>query len=134
MSSKDISRVESYRPCIVQQYFNHDAALYKVYVMDEDVMIYRRKSLPNLSKELSMSTMHSVAFDSRVSYPTLSDFLPAGINGNQIVAARAASSSSIGLQDIAALDSRNQHSDSKAASYSRAPLSQKLKLCATPFS
>lgn len=118
----------------MQQYFNHDAALYKVYVMDDDVMIYRRKSLPNLSKELSVSTMHSVAFDSRVSYPTLSDFLPAGINGSQISAVRAASSSSIGLQETAAHGSSKQHKDGKAASHSRALLPQKSKLFVRPLS
>ena len=73
VSSKDIALVESYRPCIVQQYFNHDAILYKVYVMDDEVMIYKRKSLPNLTKNLSQ--LRSVAFDSRLSYPTLTDFL-----------------------------------------------------------
>ena len=74
VSSADIALVDNYRPCIVQQYFNHDATLFKVYVLGEDVMIYRRKSLPNLSVECG--PLRSVAFDSRLSYPCLEDFLP----------------------------------------------------------
>lgn len=36
------------KPCIVQQYYNHDGNFYKAYVIDQDVMVYKRSSLPNL--------------------------------------------------------------------------------------
>lgn len=56
---------------IIQQYHNHDNCFYKVYVIDTEVMVFRRPSLPNLSPEL-----RSIEFDSRYAYPTISDFLP----------------------------------------------------------
>lgn len=37
------------RPCVVQQYYNHDANFFKVYVIDKEVMVFQRTSLPNLS-------------------------------------------------------------------------------------
>jgi len=91
VSSKDIALVDNYRPCIVQQYFNHDATLFKVYVLDEDVMIYRRKSLPNLYLHDGEPTnghhrLRSVAFDSRYSYPTLQDFQEAIGDGKAVAA------------------------------------------------
>jgi hypothetical protein len=36
------------QPCIAQQFYNHDANLFKVYVIDSEVMVFRRQSLPNL--------------------------------------------------------------------------------------
>lgn len=63
-------------PCVVQQYHDHDEALYKVYVIDQDVMVFRRHSLPNLHLQgaYSGSAMRSLAFDSRKNYPTYADF------------------------------------------------------------
>jgi hypothetical protein len=79
------------KPCIIQQYYNHDTILYKAYVIDEDVMVYRRPSLPNLSfpsnyeniilsqRKYSLK-LHSLAFDSRYSYPKLENFLKESIH------------------------------------------------------
>ena len=60
-------------PCIVQQYHDHDEVLYKVYVLGEDVTVFQRPSLPNLSA-LSGPAIRSLAFDSRHAYPSLQDF------------------------------------------------------------
>lgn len=70
-------------PCVIQQYHDHDEGLYKVYVIDQDVMVFRRQSLPNLhltSSEAVLcsaasSAMRSLAFDSRKNYPTYGDFV-----------------------------------------------------------
>lgn len=82
-------------PCVVQQYHDHDNVLYKVYVIDRDVMVFRRQSLPNLAVSAGdrcsggsadsagcvqegggqPKCLRSVAFDSRLSYPTASAFL-----------------------------------------------------------
>lgn len=64
-------------PCVVQQYHDHDEALYKVYVIDQDVMVFKRQSLPNLLQRGAFggsSTVRSLAFDSRKNYPTYADF------------------------------------------------------------
>lgn len=58
-------------PCVVQQFLDHDSTLYKVYVLGEDVMVFRRPSLPDL--DLNQPIV-SVEFDSRSNYPTLGDF------------------------------------------------------------
>jgi hypothetical protein len=92
----------------MQQYHDHNESFYKVYVIDEDVMIFRRPSLPNLlldryhrqqqsktdaivsmesvasvphTEPVSLASyskkrkmIHSLAFDSRYSYPTIEDF------------------------------------------------------------
>ena len=75
------------RPSIVQQYYNHDANFFKVYVIGNDVMVFQRPSLPNLNHEqasgsstthrtcINASALQSVAFDSRFAYPTLAEFL-----------------------------------------------------------
>ena len=60
-------------PCIVQQYHDHDEVLYKVYVLGDDVTVFQRPSLPNLSA-LSGPALRSLAFDSRHAYPSLQDF------------------------------------------------------------
>lgn len=60
-------------PCLIQQYYNHNAKLYKVYVIDKDVMVFERPSLPDLVPNLS--EMKSVAFDSSANYPTIQHFL-----------------------------------------------------------
>mmetsp|Transcript_14568 Transcript_14568/g.22463 ORF Transcript_14568/g.22463 Transcript_14568/m.22463 type:complete len:538 (-) Transcript_14568:235-1848(-) len=64
------------KPCIVQEYANHDAALFKVYVLGEEVFVYRRPSLPNLPTGESSSRVYGdlVEFDSQRPYPKLSDF------------------------------------------------------------
>ena len=82
-------------PCVLQQYHDHDAQLYKVYVIDDDVMVFLRPSLPNLSNASSddssgsaklaysdaisanpmSSGLRSISFDSRHEYPSLDKFL-----------------------------------------------------------
>lgn len=47
MSPEDIHLMV--KPCVVQQYYNHDANFFKVYVIDKEVMVFQRTSLPNLS-------------------------------------------------------------------------------------
>ena len=37
-------------PYIVQEYRDHDESFYKVYVIDKEVMVFRRPSLPNLDE------------------------------------------------------------------------------------
>ena len=37
-------------PCIIQQYRDHSSTFYKVYVIDKDVLVYRRPSLPDLER------------------------------------------------------------------------------------
>ena len=83
-------------PCLCQEYSNHDAKLYKVYVLGEYISVHQRRSLPNLpttrSKSISdvptsngdltksvqniltPSLYTSVEFDSQRPYPHLSDF------------------------------------------------------------
>lgn len=84
-------------PCLCQEYSNHDAKLYKVYVLGDHVSVHQRRSLPNLptNRSTSISTetdpngglcnnsLHnkqnsskftSVEFDSQRPYPHLSDF------------------------------------------------------------
>jgi hypothetical protein len=62
---------------LVQQYYNHDANFFKVYVIGSEVMVFQRPSLPNLSSDAVSphNEMKSVAFDSRFAYPVLSDFV-----------------------------------------------------------
>jgi len=61
---------------IIQEYVNHNAALFKVYVLGEQVYVYQRPSLPNLPPctNLSPSTIDSLKFDSQRPYPNLADF------------------------------------------------------------
>ena len=72
VSPKDIHLLHKYRPCIVQQYYNHQGNFFKVYVIGQEVMIFRRKSLPDL--DTADASLRSVEFDSRNSYPTIEDF------------------------------------------------------------
>jgi len=74
------------QPCVVQQFCDHDATFFKVYVIDDDVMVFTRPSLPNLledkstilaGEENSLARYRSVAFDSRYAYPTIDDFIVA---------------------------------------------------------
>ena len=59
---------------IVQEFVNHDATLYKVYVLGDFVNVYKRNSLPNLPSDLSDATVDLVEFDSQRPYPKLKDF------------------------------------------------------------
>ena len=59
---------------IVQEFVNHDATLYKVYVLGDFVNVYERHSLPNLPADLSNSKVDLVKFDSQRQYPKLEDF------------------------------------------------------------
>jgi inositol-1,3,4-trisphosphate 5/6-kinase/inositol-tetrakisphosphate 1-kinase len=57
---------------LVQKFHNHGGYFLKVYVIDDDVMVFKRPSLPNLSSP----QLRSIEFDSRFAYPTIDDFLP----------------------------------------------------------
>lgn len=57
-------------PIVVQEYRNHDARLFKVFVVGDEVRIHERPSLPNLGPGLK----GSLAFDSQKPYPTVEDF------------------------------------------------------------
>ena len=81
-------------PCVIQEYLDHDGKFCKVYVIDNEVMVFQRNSLPNLSATSEDRTTvsetensdnlcfqnnfvipdKSLAFDSRFKYPTLQDF------------------------------------------------------------
>jgi len=64
-------------PCILQEYSNHDAILFKVYVLGDEVFLFERPSLPNLpqgEKEIDVVGSY-VEFDSQQPYPKLSDFV-----------------------------------------------------------
>ena len=83
------------RPFVMQQYFNHDASLLKVYVIGSEVMVSRRSSLPNFTvirdsgrtsyeacgneAEGEDKHIHVVPFDSRKPYPTLLNLHDRGI-------------------------------------------------------
>ena len=79
----------SHRDFVLQEYVNHDAVLYKVYVLGDMVKVYQRPSLPNLPKmnvqppndmrsPLSPAPVGRqgtfVEFDSQRPYPRLQDF------------------------------------------------------------
>jgi hypothetical protein len=72
MSDHDLHMAPS--PCIAQEFIDHGGEFFKVYNIDEEVMVFKRDSLPDLG-HLSLSSLKSVAFDSRHQYPTLIDFL-----------------------------------------------------------
>lgn len=71
------------RPFIMQQYHNHNAVFSKVYVIGDNVMMFRRQSLPNFSleekKESGKESAHVIPFDSRKPYPTLENYHGSGI-------------------------------------------------------
>jgi inositol-1,3,4-trisphosphate 5/6-kinase / inositol-tetrakisphosphate 1-kinase len=61
-------------PLLFQEYINHDAVLYKIYVLGDNISVFERSSLPNLPKDQS-STLDAVEFDSqRHPYPSLASF------------------------------------------------------------
>ena len=65
-------------PCLFQEYANHNAVLYKVYVLGDFVSVYKRRSLPNLPSQISKQPVEDasvvVEFDSQRPYPRLRDF------------------------------------------------------------
>jgi inositol-1,3,4-trisphosphate 5/6-kinase / inositol-tetrakisphosphate 1-kinase len=66
-------------PCLLQEYANHDAVLFKVYVLGNNVRVYQRPSLPNLppldfTNEKLAQCPSYVDFDSQRPYPRLSAF------------------------------------------------------------
>jgi len=64
-------------PCLCQEYSNHDAVLYKVYVLGEYVSVHKRRSLPNLpvaAAAQQQSSRSFVEFDSQRPYPRLQEF------------------------------------------------------------
>lgn len=69
-------------PCLLQEYVNHDAVLYKVYVLGNNVRVYQRPSLPNLPEHFKIAAENGdinespsyVDFDSQRPYPRLSAF------------------------------------------------------------
>lgn len=61
--------------CIIQEYVNHDATLYKVYVLGKNVYVYERPSLPNLPPTDKLENVPAfVKFDSQRPYPRIQDF------------------------------------------------------------
>jgi hypothetical protein len=38
-------------PVLVQEFFNHNATLFKIYVMGEHIHVEKKKSLPNLDSK-----------------------------------------------------------------------------------
>jgi inositol-1,3,4-trisphosphate 5/6-kinase/inositol-tetrakisphosphate 1-kinase len=60
-------------PCLCQEFSNHDAILYKVYVLGDHVSVHQRPSLPNLPRD-RISTKSYVEFDSQQPYPALQHF------------------------------------------------------------
>lgn len=71
---------------IVQEYVNHNAALFKVYVLGENVFVYERPSLPNLPPRTELETpLEYIEFDSQSPYPRIYDFgisMHAAVNEN----------------------------------------------------
>ena len=71
-------------PSLCQEYVNHNAWLYKVYVLGDFCSVHKRRSLPNLPTGSTAdpsgdictitSTKSVVAFDSQRPYPRLRDF------------------------------------------------------------
>jgi Inositol 1,3,4-trisphosphate 5/6-kinase ATP-grasp domain/Inositol 1,3,4-trisphosphate 5/6-kinase pre-ATP-grasp domain len=63
------------RKSIAQEYVNHNATLYKVYVLGDFVSVFDRPSLPNLTDDASSTaTVDLVKFDSQRPYPKMKDF------------------------------------------------------------
>eukprot|EP00538_Stauroneis_constricta_P006485 CAMPEP_0119558996 /NCGR_PEP_ID=MMETSP1352-20130426/11738_1 /TAXON_ID=265584 /ORGANISM="Stauroneis constricta, Strain CCMP1120" /LENGTH=740 /DNA_ID=CAMNT_0007606533 /DNA_START=110 /DNA_END=2332 /DNA_ORIENTATION=+ len=65
------------RSYLFQEYVNHNATLYKVYVLGDTVHVYQRHSLPDLPSLEQRSDSNDtwcVQFDSQRPYPKLQDF------------------------------------------------------------
>eukprot|EP00522_Entomoneis_paludosa_P008976 CAMPEP_0172454482 /NCGR_PEP_ID=MMETSP1065-20121228/11458_1 /TAXON_ID=265537 /ORGANISM="Amphiprora paludosa, Strain CCMP125" /LENGTH=629 /DNA_ID=CAMNT_0013206821 /DNA_START=336 /DNA_END=2225 /DNA_ORIENTATION=- len=62
-------------PCLLQEYVNHNAFLFKVYVLGDFVSVHKRRSLPNLPLGPAPTSNNGVVqFDSQRPYPRLRDF------------------------------------------------------------
>jgi len=59
---------------LCQEYTNHNALLYKVYVLGDDVRVFKRRSLPNLPPPDRPACIDFLEFDSQRPYPRLSEF------------------------------------------------------------
>jgi inositol-1,3,4-trisphosphate 5/6-kinase/inositol-tetrakisphosphate 1-kinase len=108
------------RSCIMQQYEDHGHVFFKVYVIDEEVSVFRRSSLPDLSRLIRQhqfcneefrlkerSTLKSLVFDSRYCYPTEHDFFT--VNES----AEDSAVSAVPNQDVARLSWKLQGSPSR---------------------
>lgn len=102
---------------IVQEFVNHDATLYKVYVLGDFVSVYERHSLPNLPADLSNATVDLVEFDSQRPYPKLKDF---GLDVVEVNNNNACTSSKSTDINTASCTSAGQHPS--ASSTSSAPV------------
>lgn len=79
-------------PCLCQEYANHNAALYKVYVLGDKVSVHKRRSLPNLPA--TGSRYGFLEFDSQRPYPRLTDF-GYDVRDTVVAAAAAAGQASV---------------------------------------
>jgi inositol-1,3,4-trisphosphate 5/6-kinase/inositol-tetrakisphosphate 1-kinase len=70
---------------IIQEYVNHNATLYKVYILGDHAYVYERPSLPNLPPTEQLETaVDSLEFDSQRPYPKIQDFgIDAGSTGEK---------------------------------------------------
>lgn len=59
-------------PCVASEYQDHGETLFKAYVIDAEVMVFARKSLPDIG-DLAQP-VDSLLFDSRLAYPTRAAF------------------------------------------------------------
>jgi Inositol 1,3,4-trisphosphate 5/6-kinase ATP-grasp domain/Inositol 1,3,4-trisphosphate 5/6-kinase pre-ATP-grasp domain len=74
LNSRGLTNLEM--PCLLQEYANHRAILFKVYVLGDEIHVFSRLSLPDLptdSSELE-SLLPFVEFDSQRPYPTRNNF------------------------------------------------------------
>ena len=60
-------------PCILQEYVNHNAEWFKVYVLGNHISVHQRPSLPDLPRDAT-TNKSVVAFDSQLPYSTLRHF------------------------------------------------------------
>lgn len=105
VSEKDVSLVTF--PALVQQYCNHDEQFYKVYVLDSDVMVYKRKSLPNLST-LSQSKSCGSSNNKRARLADGTSSSSSSSLASTTVSASSSSSSSSSLRSVV-FDSRQSY-------------------------
>ncbi|KAG5183460.1 inositol 1, 3, 4-trisphosphate 5/6-kinase-domain-containing protein [Tribonema minus] len=102
-----------------QEYCNHDARLFKVCVVGDNVQMSERPSLPNLPPGLT----GSVFFDSQKPYPTMEDFTrrSAGHTTAAAAAAAAAAPSQCSPATAAGLAAEEEHVGTDAAAAAAAP-------------
>jgi inositol-1,3,4-trisphosphate 5/6-kinase/inositol-tetrakisphosphate 1-kinase len=109
VDAEGLSLVES--PSIAQEYINHSGLFFKVYVIDHDVMVFQRPSLPDILAEscgeAASSSVRSVVFDSRFAYPTVEDFYFSG--GGALCSDGEQSASSETSGSVALDTRRRQH-------------------------